>query len=151
MARTIRIVDTTLRDGHQCLWATRMPTAMMLPVAEAFDRSGFWAVEMIGAEHSPGFELTTNHWRWVAASSLCIALIVGTTLTAVEGRLEPARPLLARALPLALAAEIQDHVKTVTAPYKYPRQIEFAKELPKTVSGKIQRGVLRRVEKVGRS
>ena len=49
MARTIRIVDTTLRDGHQCLWATRMPTAMMLPVADAFDRSGFWVIEMIGA------------------------------------------------------------------------------------------------------
>lgn len=49
MAREIRIVDTTLRDGHQCLWATRMPTAMMLPVADAFDRAGFWVVEMIGA------------------------------------------------------------------------------------------------------
>lgn len=49
MARTVRIVDTTLRDGHQCLWATRMPTAMMLPAADAFDRSGFWVVEMIGA------------------------------------------------------------------------------------------------------
>ena len=49
MARTVRIVDTTLRDGHQCLWATRMPTAMMLPVADAFDRAGFWVVEMIGA------------------------------------------------------------------------------------------------------
>jgi oxaloacetate decarboxylase alpha subunit len=49
MARTIRIVDTTLRDGHQCLWATRMPTAMMLPIADAFDRAGFWVVEMIGA------------------------------------------------------------------------------------------------------
>ena len=49
MARTIHIVDTTLRDGHQCLWATRMPTAMMLPVADAFDRAGFWVVEMIGA------------------------------------------------------------------------------------------------------
>jgi acetyl-CoA synthetase/medium-chain acyl-CoA synthetase len=38
----------------------------------------------------------------------------------------------------ALARELQDHVKRVTAPYKYPRAIEFAKELPKTVSGKIR-------------
>jgi acetyl-CoA synthetase len=34
-------------------------------------------------------------------------------------------------------------VKTVTAPYKYPRQIEFVPELPKTVSGKIRRVELR--------
>ena len=43
----------------------------------------------------------------------------------------------------ALARELQDHVKRVTAPYKYPRAIEFAKELPKTVSGKIRRVELR--------
>ncbi len=43
----------------------------------------------------------------------------------------------------ALAAELQDHVKAVTAPYKYPRIVEFAESLPKTPSGKIQRGALR--------
>jgi acetyl-CoA synthetase len=42
-----------------------------------------------------------------------------------------------------LAAELQDHVKRVTAPYKYPRIIEFADELPKTPSGKIRRAELR--------
>lgn len=42
-----------------------------------------------------------------------------------------------------LAAEIQDHVKENTAPYKYPRQVEFIDELPKTVSGKIRRIDLR--------
>ena len=44
----------------------------------------------------------------------------------------------------ALAAELQEHVKRITAPYKYPRRIEFVDALPKTVSGKIQRGALRR-------
>jgi len=43
-----------------------------------------------------------------------------------------------------LAAALQEHVKRITAPYKYPRRIEFVESLPKTVSGKIQRGVLRR-------
>jgi acetyl-CoA synthetase/medium-chain acyl-CoA synthetase len=43
----------------------------------------------------------------------------------------------------ALARELQEHVKRVTAPYKYPRVIEFAVELPKTVSGKIRRVELR--------
>jgi acyl-coenzyme A synthetase/AMP-(fatty) acid ligase len=44
----------------------------------------------------------------------------------------------------ALAAELQEHVKHQTAPYKYPRIVEFASELPKTASGKIQRAELRR-------
>ena len=43
----------------------------------------------------------------------------------------------------ALAAEIQDYVKENTAPYKYPRQVEFIDELPKTISGKIRRIDLR--------
>ena len=42
-----------------------------------------------------------------------------------------------------LAAELQDHVKRVTAPYKYPRIVEFTDELPKTPSGKIRRAELR--------
>jgi acyl-coenzyme A synthetase/AMP-(fatty) acid ligase len=43
----------------------------------------------------------------------------------------------------ALAKELQDHVKGQTAPYKYPRIVDFADELPKTASGKVQRAVLR--------
>ncbi len=43
----------------------------------------------------------------------------------------------------ALIKELQDHVKKVTAPYKYPRVIEFVDELPKTISGKIRRVEIR--------
>jgi acyl-coenzyme A synthetase/AMP-(fatty) acid ligase len=43
----------------------------------------------------------------------------------------------------ALAEELQEHVKSETAPYKYPRIVEFAAELPKTPSGKIKRAELR--------
>ena len=43
----------------------------------------------------------------------------------------------------ALARELQEHVKSTTAPYKYPRIVEFADELPKTASGKIKRAELR--------
>jgi acyl-coenzyme A synthetase/AMP-(fatty) acid ligase len=43
----------------------------------------------------------------------------------------------------ALARELQDHVKAQTAPYKYPRIVEFAGELPKTPSGKVRRAALR--------
>lgn len=45
-----------------------------------------------------------------------------------------------------LVKELQEHVKNVTAPYKYPREIEFVEELPKTISGKIRRVELRQRE-----
>ncbi|MFJ9464316.1 acyl-CoA synthetase MbcS [Viridibacillus arvi] len=45
-----------------------------------------------------------------------------------------------------LIQELQDHVKQLTAPYKYPRAIEFIDELPKTTSGKIRRVELRNLE-----
>jgi oxaloacetate decarboxylase alpha subunit len=44
----VGIIDTTLRDGQQSLWATRMTTAMMLPVLPALDRVGYDAVECMG-------------------------------------------------------------------------------------------------------
>ena len=47
----IRFVDTTIRDGHQSLWAENMTTGMMLPVAEAMDRAGFDAIELISSSH----------------------------------------------------------------------------------------------------
>ena len=46
-----------------------------------------------------------------------------------------------------LIKELQDHVKKVTAPYKYPRVIEFVDELPKTISGKIRRVEIREKNK----
>src|SRR3954451_12845260 len=42
-----------------------------------------------------------------------------------------------------LARELQDHVKGTTAPYKYPRRVDFADDLPKTTSGKVRRALLR--------
>ena len=42
-----------------------------------------------------------------------------------------------------LVAELQEHCKRETAPYKYPRVVEFVEELPKTASGKVRRALLR--------
>lgn len=47
-ARRVRITDTSLRDGHQSLWATRMRTSDMLPVLEAMDDVGFNSLECWG-------------------------------------------------------------------------------------------------------
>lgn len=48
-----------------------------------------------------------------------------------------------------LVKKLQQHVKTQTAPYKYPREIEFVKSMPKTFSGKIKRDLLRRHAETG--
>ena len=71
---------------------------------------------------------------------------------AVVGKDDPERTQLVTAFVICapgyegsdtLAKELQEHVKTTTAPYKYPRLVYFVDELPKTVSGKIRRTELR--------
>jgi acyl-coenzyme A synthetase/AMP-(fatty) acid ligase len=75
---------------------------------------------------------------------------------AVIGKADPLRGEIVKAFVVlapghsasaALVAELQEHVKTVTAPYKYPREIEFVTDLPKTISGKIRRTELREMER----
>lgn len=63
----------------------------------------------------------------------------------IRGQVVKATVVLARGYEASdeLKKELQDHVKRVTAPYKYPRIVEFVKELPKTTSGKIRRAALR--------
>jgi oxaloacetate decarboxylase alpha subunit len=46
--KAVNFVDTTLRDASQCLWATRMTTAQMLPVAPILDDVGFECIELVG-------------------------------------------------------------------------------------------------------
>jgi acetyl-CoA synthetase len=71
---------------------------------------------------------------------------------AVVGKEDPARTQIVTAFVILaegqepsdeLALELQGHVRELTAPYKYPREIHFVDELPKTVSGKIRRSELR--------
>ncbi|MDF2686863.1 MAG: AMP-dependent synthetase and ligase, partial [Clostridia bacterium] len=75
--------------------------------------------------------------------------VLETAITAVpdpeRGQIVKATVVLAKGyLPSEeLKKELQNHVKKVTAPYKYPRIIEFVNELPKTISGKIRRKQIR--------
>lgn len=71
---------------------------------------------------------------------------------AVTGFPDPVRGLVVKATVVLakgfepsdeLVKELQNHVKTTTAPYKYPRIVEFVEELPKTISGKIKRAEIR--------
>lgn len=48
MTKKVRLIDVTIRDGHQCLWATRMTTGMMREIAPRLDRAGFEAIDLVG-------------------------------------------------------------------------------------------------------
>ncbi len=67
----------------------------------------------------------------------------------VRGQVVKATVVLTRSYTASqdLIKELQDHVKKVTAPYKYPRIVEFVTELPKTISGKIRRVEIRATDK----
>jgi acyl-coenzyme A synthetase/AMP-(fatty) acid ligase len=74
---------------------------------------------------------------------------------AVVGKPDPSRGQIVKAFVILapghaptdeLAGQLQEHVKRITAPYKYPREVEFVTELPKTISGKIRRVELRERE-----
>ena len=69
----------------------------------------------------------------------------------VRGSVVKATIVLARGIEPSedLKKELQDHVKKATAPYKYPRIIEFVEELPKTIGGKIKRAQIRATDEGG--
>ena len=76
MGRTIKLIDVTLRDAHQCLWATRMTTAMMRDIAPKLDRAGFEAIDLVGGAV---FDVCVDPWErmrilssWVKETPLII-------------------------------------------------------------------------------
>lgn len=90
----------------------------------------------------------------VESACLTHPAVVECAVTAVpdevRGQLVKATIVLAKEYVSKIGAdlvkEIQDHVKRITAPYKYPRVIEFVKELPKTISGKIRHVAIRQAD-----
>jgi len=120
--------DRAVRDGDGYLWFTGRADDVILSAAY---RIGPFEVESALLEHAAVAE------------------------SAVVGKPDPDRGQIVKAFVVlrpgneggeALARELQDHVKRVTAPYKYPREVEFVDSLPKTRSGKIRRVELRRLE-----
>jgi oxaloacetate decarboxylase alpha subunit len=81
----IRFVDTTLRDGHQSLWAEGLLTEMMLPIAEPMDRAGFEAIEIV----APSFfkkacrEFKQDIWQRIR---LVRQLVTRTPLRGIRNR-----------------------------------------------------------------
>ena len=120
--------DRAVRDEDGYLWFTGRADDVILSAAY---RIGPFEVESALLEHPAVAE------------------------SAVVGKPDPDRGQIVKAFVVlrpghdggdALVRELQEHCKRVTAPYKYPREIEFVAELPKTRSGKIRRVELRKRE-----
>jgi len=120
--------DRAVRDEDGYLWFTGRADDVILSAAY---RIGPFEVESALLEHDAVAE------------------------SAVVGKPHPERGQIVKAFVVlrpgreasdALARELQEHCKRVTAPYKYPREVEFVDELPKTRSGKIRRVELRLLE-----
>jgi len=120
--------DRAVRDEDGYLWFTGRADDVILSAAY---RIGPFEVESALPEHAAVAE------------------------SAVVGKPDPDRGQIVKAFIVLrpghegsdeLVAELKDHVKRVTAPYKYPREIEFVEALPKTRSGKIRRVDLRKLE-----
>ena len=120
--------DRATRDADGYLWFTGRADDVILSAAY---RIGPFEVESALLEHPAVAE------------------------SAVVGKPDPERGQIVKAFVVLrpgaeagdeLAAELQAHCKRVTAPYKYPREIEFVESLPKTRSGKIRRVELRQLE-----
>jgi oxaloacetate decarboxylase alpha subunit len=81
----IRFVDTTIRDGHQSLWAENMTTGMMLPIAKNLDRAGYEGIELISGSHLKKCvrELREDPWERVR---LMAKEITHTPLRVIAGR-----------------------------------------------------------------
>lgn len=70
-ARAMRFVDVTLRDAHQCLWSTRMTTAMMAPILGTLDRIGYDVINVLGGAV---FDVCVRYLRenpWRRVQMLC--------------------------------------------------------------------------------
>ena len=117
--------DRASRDDDGYFWFVGRADDVII---SASYRIGPFEVESALAEHQAVVEVA------VAASP-----------DEVRGQIVKAFVVLARGHDPSegLVQELQDHVRRVTAPYKYPREVEFVDELPKTISGKIRRTELR--------
>jgi acyl-coenzyme A synthetase/AMP-(fatty) acid ligase len=120
--------DRAVRDEDGYLWFTGRADDVILSAAY---RIGPFEVESALLEHAAVAE------------------------SAVVGKPDPDRGQIVKAFVVlrpghsgneTLVSDLQAHVKRVTAPYKYPREIEFVESLPKTRSGKIRRVELRKLE-----
>lgn len=117
--------DVAKRDAEGCFWFVGRADDV---IKSSGYRIGPFEVESALIEHASVLEAAVVGKPDELRGALVKAFVV------LRKGIEPSD---------ALKVELQEHCKKVTAPYKYPREIEFMKELPKTISGKIRRVELR--------
>jgi oxaloacetate decarboxylase alpha subunit len=81
----VRFVDTTIRDGHQSLWAERMSTGMMLPIAKNLDGAGFLAIELLSGSHIKKAVRELREDPWERIKRVC-SLCPNTPMRLIAGR-----------------------------------------------------------------
>jgi acetyl-CoA synthetase len=122
---TYQTGDMAWRDGDGYLWFVGRNDDV---IKCSGYRIGPFEVESALMEHPAVLECAVT-----AAPDLMRGQVVKASIVLTRG-FSPSEELI---------HELQNHVKHVTAPYKYPRIVEFVPELPKTISGKIKRNVIR--------
>jgi acetyl-CoA synthetase len=122
---TYQTGDMAWRDGDGYLWFVGRNDDV---IKCSGYRIGPFEVESALMEHPAVLECAVT-----AAPDVMRGQVVKATIVLARG-FSPSDELI---------HELQNHVKRVTAPYKYPRIVEFVPELPKTISGKIKRNVIR--------
>jgi acyl-coenzyme A synthetase/AMP-(fatty) acid ligase len=122
---TWRTGDRVRRDEDGFLWFDGRLDDVIL---SAGYRIGPFEVESALIEHPAVAEAAAVAYPDVERGAVVLAVVV------LREGFQPSAEL---------GAELQEHVKNTTAPYKYPRFVEFRSELPKTSSGKIKRAELR--------
>ncbi len=80
----IHFVDTTIRDGHQSLWAERMSTGMMLPIAKNLNDAGFVAIELLSGSHIKKAVRELREDPWERIKRIC-ALCPDTPMRLIAG------------------------------------------------------------------
>jgi oxaloacetate decarboxylase alpha subunit len=74
--KNIKITDTSLRDGHQSLWATRMTTSDMIPILDKIDEVGYHSLEVWGGATFDVCIRYLNEDPWEQSSGITVSSLV---------------------------------------------------------------------------
>jgi acetyl-CoA synthetase len=161
MGRPLPRLDVRVREGELELRAASSPTFFSRYLDGEPFSGEWWATGDLVEEDGDGFlthvgradDLISSAGYRIGPVEVESALLSHPAVAeaAAVAAPDPERGSVVRAIVVlrdaepseALAAELQEHCKRRTAPYKYPRIVEFADQLPKTRSGKIKRAELR--------
>ena len=161
MGRPLPGIDLRIDDGELLLRRESCPTFFSHYIGSEPFAEDWWATGDLVAEDADGYlwfdgrtdDVIVSAGYRIGPFEVESALVSHPAVAeaAAVAAPDPERGSVVRAIVVlrsgepsdALAHELQEHVKAETAPYKYPRIVEFADELPKTPSGKIRRAELR--------